>query len=38
MSKNAIDFIDKLVKKDPNQRIEASVALKHPFLQNAEDI
>jgi hypothetical protein len=26
------------VKKDPNQRIEASVALKHPFLQNAEDI
>jgi serine/threonine protein kinase len=30
----AKDFIDKLVRKDPNERIKANQALEHPFLKN----
>jgi len=27
-----------LIKKDPNERIEAAKALKHPFLKNVDDV
>lgn len=30
----ARDFIEKLVRKDPNERIKAHEALDHPFLKN----
>lgn len=33
MSAQAIDFIEKLIRKDPNERMKASDALKHPFLK-----
>jgi serine/threonine protein kinase len=36
MSKYAIDFIEKLIRKDPDQRMKAGEALKHPFLKNIE--
>lgn len=32
MSEDARDFIDKLIRKDPTQRIRANEALLHPFL------
>lgn len=38
MSAHAVDFIEKLIRKDPNDRMKASEALKHPFLKNAEDL
>lgn len=34
MSDLAKDLIEKLVRKDPNERIKASQALQHPFLKN----
>lgn len=36
MSKYAVDFIEKLIRKDPEQRMKSSEALKHPFLKNIE--
>jgi serine/threonine protein kinase len=38
MSKQAVDFIEKLIRKDPNERMKSSDALKHPYLRNAEDL
>ena len=37
MSAQAVDFIDRLIRKDPNERMKAGEALKHPFLRNAEE-
>lgn len=37
MSREAIDFIEKLIRKDPNQRMNASDSLKHPFLRNVSE-
>lgn len=37
MSETAKDFIDKLIRKDPAQRIRTSEALLHPFLREQED-
>ncbi len=36
MSENAKDFIDKLIRKNPAERIKASEALQHPFLLNVD--
>jgi serine/threonine protein kinase len=33
MSEVARDFIDKLIRKDPTQRIRTNEALLHPFLK-----
>ena len=38
MSSQAIDFIQKLVRKNPAERMKASDALRHPFLSSAEDL
>jgi serine/threonine protein kinase len=38
MSQNAVDFIEKLIRKDPNERMKASEALKHPYLKSVEDL
>jgi serine/threonine protein kinase len=38
MSQMAIDFIERLVRKDPNERMKASEALKHPFIKSAEQV
>jgi aurora kinase len=38
MSPQAADFIDKLIRKDPNERMKAADALKHPYLKSAEDL
>ena len=32
MSKQAVSFIEQLIRKDPQDRMKASEALKHPFL------
>jgi serine/threonine protein kinase len=37
ISESAKDFIDKLIRKDPTQRIRTSEALLHPFLREQED-
>jgi serine/threonine protein kinase len=37
MSEVAKDFIDKLIRKNPLERIKASEALHHPFLDIKED-
>jgi serine/threonine protein kinase len=37
MSEDAKDFIDKLIRKNPEERIKASEALRHPFLKEIED-
>ncbi len=37
MSEKARDFIDKLIRKNPGERIKASEALLHPFLEERED-
>jgi serine/threonine protein kinase len=37
MSENAKDFIDKLIRKNPVERIKASEALLHPFLEEREE-
>jgi len=37
MSNDAKDFIDKLIRKNPNERIKACEALKHNFLKNVTD-
>lgn len=37
MSECAKDFIDKLIRKNPSERIKASEALLHPFLEEKED-
>lgn len=37
MSQTARDFIDKLIRKDPAQRIRANQALLHPFLKDCEE-
>jgi len=34
MSEQAREFIDKLIKKNPNERMKASDALKHPFIKD----
>jgi serine/threonine protein kinase len=36
MSADAKDFIDKLIRKNPQERIKASEALLHPFLINVK--
>ena len=36
MSKEAVDFIEKLIRKNPQQRMKATEALKHKFLQQVE--
>jgi serine/threonine protein kinase len=36
MSQHAIDFIEKLVRKNPDERMKAHEALKHPFLLKVE--
>jgi serine/threonine protein kinase len=36
MSKDAKDLIDKLIRKNPLERIKASEALNHPFLIDAD--
>ena len=36
MSETAKDFIDKLIRRNPQERITAQNALAHPFLKNAE--
>ncbi len=28
----AVDFIGRLIKKDPKERMDMQVALKHPFI------
>lgn len=38
LSQQAVDFIEKLIRKDPNERLKASEALKHAFLRNAEEL
>jgi aurora kinase, other len=35
MSPQAMDFIEKLIRKDPNERMKAADALKHPYLKSA---
>ena len=37
MSEVAKDFIDKLIRKNPTERIKANEALQHPFLDIKED-
>jgi len=37
ISSNAKDFINKLLKVNPKERLSAEDALKHPWLANAED-
>jgi serine/threonine protein kinase len=37
MSETARDFIDKLIRKNPAERIKASEALVHPFLDVKDD-
>lgn len=37
LSKNAVSFIDSLIKKDPKDRLSSDVILEHPFLKNAEE-
>jgi serine/threonine protein kinase len=32
LPKDAVDFIDKLLKKDPEERIKNDELLQHPFL------
>jgi serine/threonine protein kinase len=32
LPKDAVDFIDKLLKKDPEERIKNEELLQHPFL------
>lgn len=36
MSQTAKDFIDKLIRKNPKERITAQHALSHPFIKHAE--
>lgn len=36
MSEQARDFIDKLIKKNPNERMKASDALEHPFIRDVD--
>lgn len=36
LSKNAISFIEGLIKKDPQDRISSDLILDHPFLKNAQ--
>lgn len=36
MSQKAKDFIDKLIRKNPHERIKANEALLHPFLAEAD--
>lgn len=38
LSKKAISFIDSLVKKDPNDRINSDSLLNHPFLRDVPEI
>jgi aurora kinase len=38
MSAQAVDFIEKLIRKDPNERMKAAEALKHPYLKSVEDV
>ncbi len=38
MSSQAVDFIEKLIRKDPNERMKAADALKHPYLKTVEDL
>ena len=37
MSREAVDFIERLIKKNPDHRMKASEALKHKFLQQVEE-
>jgi len=32
MSRDAVDFIERLIRKNPDDRMKASEALKHKFL------
>ena len=36
MSSVAIDFIQRLVRKNPNERLKAGEVIEHPFIKNAE--
>jgi serine/threonine protein kinase len=36
LSEHAVSFIDNLIKKDPNDRLNAEILLEHPFLKNVE--
>lgn len=36
MSEQARDFIDKLIKKNPNERMTANDALNHPFIKDVD--
>jgi aurora kinase len=38
MSAEAVDFIEKLIRKDPNERMKAGEALKHPFLASVQEV
>lgn len=37
MSQQAIDFIERLIRKNPEERMKASDALKHKFLLQIEE-
>lgn len=37
MSPQAIDFIESLIRKNPEERMKAGEALKHKFLSQIED-
>ena len=38
ISKNAVSFIDNLIRKNPKQRMSSDVILEHPFLKNADKL
>ena len=37
MSPAAVDFIEKLIRKNPDERMKATEALKHKFLAQIEE-
>jgi serine/threonine protein kinase len=37
MSADSIDFIERLIVKNPEQRMKATEALKHKFLRQVHD-
>lgn len=38
LSKNAVNFIDSLIKKDPKERLCSQMLLEHPFLKYADKV
>lgn len=38
MSKNAVSFIDSLIRKNPKERMSSELILEHPFLKNVEKL